>query len=1302
MTYDENILGGAPPRSDTDCENLIPKGTINRTQLTESLTKLSEAANQLASNVMEQSNAAMDHGSKLCNMSQSFYDTFVLNRNQEDLLEAPKVDFYLSPNSVDTRTVNATFRQDVLPSKSTDVNSGHEYLMANESVVRCFYEATAQLSTNLKTTIKALEKMSQSFSQSYRNFCNYYCVYNNISKYLKATPEIKPFMIPDHGLTTLFGILNLKKVSKKDFDAGKPEFLNYLKSANVSAAYRQFWEKLSSPSAAVAMIQSSINIETRESCDNVLALLYGKLATVLKLKNWLNTGESITFVQTAENDPLEYLKQFFPLCPDFMNLDPVFYSVPEMLRSKGDFGRECSAEEIMIYNEKILGGSALQKEYQDDTIKLAKSLSANVEFFDRLVSPFSRALNKYSSNMTFSFFSDDYVFDLDPSQSSTFADFLSNASTFEFVEQVIRLVFDKDQLNKYDTVTFSFFEQLVQSLFIVIKSVEYAEQPEKSLSELMRLNHKDLFPCLFSFREAPFISQYLAYKQKDDSLKMSLASTLNILDMFLLQPHMQILLLYTFSAFKRYVKQYNEKAINRQNFQTINSASEETGTAYILKIIADFLENQSLSFTSTIYSYNINHLLMMYIFVKLSDFIYQAISLKNIFKDNMTNFDNDKFSDQVKKFGYFRIENLDMLSKLLPEFTTAARIFESSIQCPIFGSINVESNVLFNTHVQLTNLIHLVTNQTTLKTLVDQPCTSFKIVNKNIAFILYIAHKMISGGDLSDLHEKMYRTDTSQTDKRDYSELLSFGDLADICLKKPMPVLNDTLNTFLLSLIPKAYRPYSFDPSRVKNVEPVEQSIFANSIAPGKYNDMFRYPEPDIEPRCIVYCAEALDSSIANPIDDNHDFSKCKLFVFEPDIKPPPKRRCCLQRVGNDLVCCNKNSDAQKLVKMESIFDKMYPNGWGVVAFRNEDAPSTAIFEVVDTSVGMAHVLDKSALYTCDWEADRIQVGGTNTFHLEPTKRGDQITDADKNKAKQVLDRLQSPLLDRFTKQQSSRKRRGKGDDEQIETGGAPQKKSKQDEIDNSTRDMSKKVCDVQYFSSTPSLTEFVVSFKKNSMENTNFELIDLEKLKQSFSLEPFQNILSSLYDDNDRSSGAQKSNLEFNDLFKNYYTSTRLLEKFSDVHKEFLKMLSCYCDDFITLIMFSCLSKLAVQHFYKYPTMYIFNTPSLHASAAAAHVDQIVSSAYGGFYVNMVQFFKIISDPVHASKFDPPFLRSWYHFFAMNVNQAAPFVYMFEPVHILRSNTHSFYVGIIMVFLLYWLNNDTTIFPTTVAMVVS
>lgn len=171
---------------------------------------------------------------------------------------------------------------------------------------------------------------------------------------------------------------------------------------------------------------------------------------------------------------------------------------------------------------------------------------------------------------------------------------------------------------------------------------------------------------------------YIATKQKWPNLKIATTALINIRDSFLLQPHVQLLILYTFSYLKRMVKSQLGDSIMDY------SSSNDSGREHIIRSLGELLENQNLSYTTTAYNYNIGHLLMQYIFIKISDFIYQSINVDPENPVVSTDF-SSKVGDLMKTFGQYEIDSIDRLYSLLPFLFRRQRLTKVrfSVQCGI-------------------------------------------------------------------------------------------------------------------------------------------------------------------------------------------------------------------------------------------------------------------------------------------------------------------------------------------------------------------------------------------------------------------------------------------------------------------------------------------------------------------------------------------------------------------------------------------------------------------------------------------
>lgn len=1213
--------------------------SMDNEKLLKELPQIADAANQLATSVMDQASVALDNGSRLCNFTQNLYDTVLANQVYIDPTDIkPRSDFDIE-NVPNFSTVAPVFRLQKQSESGqwSEINS----VLANPELASCFDEANQKLAAVLKATIESLDKYSQSLAQSYRNFCNYCCVYNNIERYLKSVPEIKPFMIPNCGLTTLYSLMNLTKVSKKDFDEAKSNFLTALNSSNtVPTEYKEFWKKLSGPAAATAYLHQIINIESQESCAENLSFLYSKLSKLLNLLHWVSTAEENLFDLGPQYEPSEMIKNYVPLYAQFIDdLSMSKWSLTNLA-----MGQDYTAESIATFNKNILGTSEEAHEERggrptqlylegpsnaasDDHQAIATDYGDSLKeidftFFNNLISPLSSILLK--KGLTFEFSNMDYNYEIG-SEHETFTQFLNNTTTFDSIESILHLFFDQKYSEKYQEMCNTFFDHLIPCFYMVAKSIEYTDQPEKNLKGLFETNEQWLTPVVLSWREVSFFMMYVAAKRNKPDLKVATTSLLNIADSFLLQPHVQILMLYTFS--------YLKKVLKGRGGELNDYSTEEKGKDHIIRLIADFVDTQTLSFTTTSYNYNINHLLLQYIFIKISDFIFQTIKVDSV------NVKNDldvgvPLAREMKTFGHYNIDSIETLFTLLPYFVSSTKINESSLQCPIWASVNPDTNLLFSTVVQITNLVLLATNQITLKNLMDQPCSLFRQVNKNIAFFLFMAHTNLARSAAAD----------NQPEEDRYSNLLSFG----ACKSVPSEKCKNLLALLWPQISKKYNRAYEIKDRSNLKLTPVKSSWLAQQYTPGRYDKIFTSSPKVAKSSIDVLVSDTnLEHRGLRPIQGFNWFSpplddELNMFILEETSMPPKSRQ--LAQLGEDLICCNAASDPEKLNLLYDFLNDKYPRGWWLNVYPGEDGKT--IFEVKNGSCsgqgGGAEVL-----FSCNWEDDVIKLNDDST--------GESVSH-----------------------EMAYGKRKRTGTDES--------------DLEEDLAETTKKVCQAKFYSVIPSLADFVTSFKQPSMPNTEFQQIDFEKLRSDFQPESITNLLN-IYSSSEDQNGTSDQNLKYTNVFKNYFLASNLLEKYTDVNKTFTQILTNYCKDCSQLIMFSIWSKIALHHFYKYPTMYIFNNPSSDANAVAAQVDKILISNAGCFYVNMAEFFEIIKQK--RDRFDDvPFLRSWFYCFEMNTNLSKPYIYLFEPVHLLRSNTTNFYLGIIAIFTLYWLENNETIFP--------
>lgn len=303
-------------------------------------------------------------------------------------------------------------------------------------------------------------------------------------------------MIPNTGLTTLYALMNLTKVAKKDFDDAKPAFMTILNAnAALPAEYKEFWKKLTGLSSATALLYQIINIETEESATSNLSDLYTKLTKILKLQRWVATGDEFVFDVGTKYDTSEFIKQFIPLYNQFVDdLSLSKWDLPDLnyLGNCVDY----TAESKRTFETNILGGfdrggndeGGQDTEIYDSATITTLEAAQDIDFtfFNQLIMPLSSFLLK--KGYVFNFSSSNYDFDLGQ-EHATFTNFLNSTTMFENIESIINRMFDPAQREKYD----DFFEHLIPSFYMVSKSIEYKDQPDKNLKELFKSNESWLF-----------------------------------------------------------------------------------------------------------------------------------------------------------------------------------------------------------------------------------------------------------------------------------------------------------------------------------------------------------------------------------------------------------------------------------------------------------------------------------------------------------------------------------------------------------------------------------------------------------------------------------------------------------------------------------------------------------------------------------------------------------------------------------------------------------------------------------------
>jgi hypothetical protein len=393
-----------------------------------------------------------------------------------------------------------------------------------------------------------------------------------------------------------------------------------------------------------------------------------------------------------------------------------------------------------------------------------------------LFSPFERLVN----NENFNIFTSDYnYFQNYDFEEQTFSKFVEKISNFETYWNLIANVFNDDSIKFFnDNFLNSMCYDLTKSVFVTAHAIilktelqnNKPNDPDYQTSYTLKNiidNNPQLFPKAFSIRDVALISSYLAEYYNNNSLQMCSIANEHIPDSILLAPHIQMLIVYCYGYFIKYLKYMAQ--LNNEHTVTGDTKSYES--KFHCKNIYLFCL-RLLSNSSNITEFSLSNegevTLVIFILNKFMDFIYRSLKINRICtsQQTLTNL-SPEIEQQLKSSGHFVIEDSDGFFKYLSDFIKLAKQKINSTCLHIFNytSISHENSILFLSKFQLRYLAQLCLNKLTVYDLVKKPNVNFNNLNKNILIFLYSNFKE-KNADKLPANEELITGDN----------LLSFGE----------------------------------------------------------------------------------------------------------------------------------------------------------------------------------------------------------------------------------------------------------------------------------------------------------------------------------------------------------------------------------------------------------------------------------------------------------------------------------------------------------------------------------------------
>lgn len=404
----------------------------------------------------------------------------------------------------------------------------------------------------------------------------------------------------------------------------------------------------------------------------------------------------------------------------------------------------------------------------------------DIKFLNKLFKPFAQILSMgargYMAGIDFGFFSMGYDFEfMDDFKLPELQDFLTKIDSFSKFWPLLSDLFSKPEINTINKkCLIDECENIAKTTFVVIEAVRMSklvgqtnvDGSECTLKKMIKENSSALFPMYFSSREAAVLSQYLSKFYNDPTLEMSSFSIDYIKDIFLLQPHIQILMLYIYGFFINYLftKSDDEgtvdQLVNLTNLESVIMPSLEfllardTGlsfrdytdtTSFKVDNIYRYILQNIISMSGGSYGSELDNdsriLIVSYILNTILDFIYRVATVNKTV--SQFGHRSEQYVNLMKQHNRNEIQNIQDFEGFMGPYIRSAKLIENTMFIQLFNynALSFENEALLNAKINIRNLASFCINTKTSTDIMTSACANYNAIIKNIFIFVFLAYR---------------------------------------------------------------------------------------------------------------------------------------------------------------------------------------------------------------------------------------------------------------------------------------------------------------------------------------------------------------------------------------------------------------------------------------------------------------------------------------------------------------------------------------------------------------------------------
>lgn len=767
----------AERRKETDNEKTIYGGKIE--EIVEVFAPTDDELKDIRNKSETISNTIEEIYGLLCDMSNTGKDLLEKQVDEEvdNKIKKKLVEFNFSKRFVPAQiSINTLFKKPMDFGLEDDSSNFLKYDKIYENVIAC--------NTYTSQYIKFVNDILSSLSKDF-NFLK--------SNLLMFKPNIlsnevnKPFYIQNMGFS-IYNLLYIFALQKKDFETNKTAFLQRLTQNNNTSAYQSFVQSLT-PSVALNYLNSHFKITSRsqviKEINNVAKFLIHvcSVEEILKSNDLNLTMPDIMLIdkQNIQDRVFSFFsvsntsRDWFTF--DFMEQIGASDSIESLLNNKrflsgtsiddstarGDSDEENEQEakggkkrrkgfgkklaNLKGYGKKfkgcgkpsvndfyIEGGnlysssdssddeyfeteSEMKKRQKANDEKIQKHLNFEVmkfntpeliarnEALNNIFAPFLQIITiknigQLSNLSLLNGFNFSELADLKPSE------ILDHLDSFEKIWPILDRHFTGDKKHKKAMDVFSksflrkdLFVDMIRSLFILYQVMESSASDEISFKHVFKKYNAQLFPCKMSFRDFGLIA-ILANKDvcgegltsSSTYKKMDISSIIfeYVLNPVVLKPHYIALLLYIIGLFEKIFE-------DNEDFMGLDDAGlffNTVSTFYKKVRTGDYGERGTC--------------IMLYMLIKISDYLFLMNSTEEIVKDESNAFTQET-NELLQKAGRVYLNSFEEFEAIIPEMLSFIDAFQNSMSLNLF---DLDGNTQIEFLIISQNIMRTVTNIT--------------------------------------------------------------------------------------------------------------------------------------------------------------------------------------------------------------------------------------------------------------------------------------------------------------------------------------------------------------------------------------------------------------------------------------------------------------------------------------------------------------------------------------------------------------------------------------------------------------